>query len=118
MGNLGKPTIVSVVAIWTSLVVAIAFWNYVLVYRIPAHAQSAYESQSRLPTVTTRLIDSFDSGITPWITKAWALVATVLLFWKKRDDRTKFQFSHSVVVGVFIAPLLAVSAILLLPDFV
>jgi hypothetical protein len=118
MGKLSKLTIVGVAAIWASLVLAIVFWNYVLVYRTPAHAQSAYESQRRLPAVTTSLIDLFDSGVVPWASKIWAAFATVALLWKRRDDRSKFRFPHSAVIGVFVVPLLAVSVLLLLPEFI
>lgn len=117
MGKLGKSTVLSVVAIWAALVLAIGFWNFVLVYRIPLHTERAYEIQSRLPVMTIETIDMFDSGIVPWGSKIWAVVATVILVWKRRDDRSKFRFPHSAVVGVFVVPLLVVSLLLLLPEF-
>ena len=117
MGRIGKPTITSVTSIWVTLILAIALWNYILVFRIPSHVQSAYENQSKLPIMTTRAIDFIDNGVIPWAAKIWAVVATVTLFWKRRDDRSKFLFPHLPVIGVFITPFLIVSAILALPEF-
>lgn len=117
MGKLGSSTILSIVAIWASLVLAIAFWNFVLVYRIPLQVERAYESQSRLPAMTIRTIDLFDSGVVPWASKIWAVVATVVLLWKRSDDRSKFRFPHSAVIGVFVTPLMIVSVLLILPEF-